>query len=760
MQKMNEVIELVRALNEKIDYVSTVLNDIKHHFSISEPDGRHCKHEYLKTSRLADRGCMVRCKNMAHHGLPYCGVHYWRYLNDPDVHAGIQQLAFCNGYTNLISKKYNLVMQKPVKSERDNAIIRIHQLLQHMRTTQTPSPLNTHSYSAPSITDTPLINTQNIKLYGHVTHDLRDMCSTASSKYATQLEYIKNMPTKDFMKSVYVFDFLAYLDGPTTVYTNVFKLDASIRRFKSEYIYSDKTVRYNTNNSDSPLLFGLESISKVENSIIEAPLSDDAISMLFDQTVKYKTPNIGLILNVHNERYAEHAHVRTIHNYLGMYNRIHLDILRSRMNDIERHGDIHINEKLVSKSVKYFSSKMSSITNDIIPGFTGFSVLKYDKHGFLYDPYTAYIYYPTEFGTVCIGVAFVEKVTESTEDHKNGEITERQYTSSMTVHVAMLNRFEIMRCISNNQNYLDSYTGSVCYYNKLIDGVVMYNANYYTGGEFVPQVLPPSPVNLNLQIPMDLFTTIDACSVCADGDKSPLNLNPTLVIKRSTGTGVPKIDQTMEDYDQYTNALQYLSVPNVFYCTGQLRRNDEWVACRAHTVSMLSNHDFRFNEALCSTTSTQIENYTARNCMVSVCGRACVSMLDEIINEIIPETSHVLAVDQRDLGIIIDPLTKYVITIKGCTNICIGVVCRTNKIQDIDDRGVISVKRHWRLYYLTDGEISVCKHRNMNYLEPRSGRVVYYSYCDHRINRIVYNLNYYNNPTGPIIPCYQPPRYC
>lgn len=725
---MDDLLKLVQRLDKKVDHMYEALNIIKDRLVVeSNPEYKHCQHEYLKTVNAVDRGCMVQCKHPAHHGLPYCGHHYWRYLNNPIVCSGIKKLASCNSYYTRISSKYESILRKQTRSARDHAIVQIYNILNKSRedipvthVLPTSPPLQVSPVS-------PMLN--HIRVYGYTgpPSEILELYNRSHDRYADQLKYITNIPTKDLMRSVYTFDFLSYLDASPLLYSNVELLDKPIARFNDS--------SYTIDTDDSLLLYEMECISKVETSVIQAPLSNDVISMVYEQTITHKTPNIGLILSVDTDRYCKYASSGTINNPLGMYNRNHLDVFR--------------NEALVSTSLKKFTDMLSNVAEQVV-NFDKLHTLQYNKYGFLFDPYTSYIYYPTIFGTVCIGVAYIENVKSDTGC---------DYSSCLTVHIGMLNRFEIMQCIADNRNFLDPYTGEVYYYNKILNNRIVYNSNYYVGGDFLAQDTPPSPINVYLSIPMDLYTTIDACSVCSDGDRTPLNLNPSLILRKSTGTGVSKIDQSMDNYDKYVNALQYLMIPNIFYSVGKLRKSDNWNQCRSHDVLRLSDTDFRFNEALISKQRNQIDNYTARNCMVSVSGRAGISIPEEILDKIIPNMNHVLAVDQRDLGIIIDPLTKYVLTIKGCTNIYIGVVCHSNKIQDVDNLGIISVKRHWRLYHFNAGEIDVCRHRRVNYLDPATGRIVYYSYCDHTINRIVYNLNYFNNPTGPILPCYQPPCY-
>ncbi len=62
-------------------------------------------------------------------------------------------------------------------------------------------------------------------------------------------------------------------------------------------------------------------------------------------------------------------------------------------------------------------------------------------------------------------------------------------------------------------------------------------------------------------------------------------------------------------------------------------------------------------------------------------------------------------------------------------------------------------------YYLNKDEIEVCRSRQWNYLDIEagaSGKIIYYMYADTDTWRMMYNLNYYKEPRGAIIPSYQP----
>jgi hypothetical protein len=316
-------------------------------------------------------------------------------------------------------------------------------------------------------------------------------------------------------------------------------------------------------------------------------------------------------------------------------------------------------------------------------------------------------------------------------------------------------------------NFLCPHTGQVVYFNKIdaeTDSVV-YNKNYYKYDPTKPdtwfeaQSTPPIPIDPELTIPLTLYTRSNV-SFYMDKEKTDLMndpLNPSPHIKGLTGTNSTRREKEFHfNYDPDTKAIQYLRIPNLMYSLGQLKVDDPMERCRAASVLEIVRKRQSFNKHLVNKRPV-LENYDARNLLVM--NNECVNKSQvNMLEEIIPTSQHHHLLDLNDAGYIMDPLTKYLMTIKGGTNICVGEMVVSPHIDKVVPAGSVSWRLHFDAYELDPEATKVCTARHMNYLDPTTKNIVYYSYYDPHINRIMYNLNYFKSPNACIVPSFQPPE--
>lgn len=599
---------------------------------------------------------------------------------------------------------------------------------------------------------------------------IQKLCEHSYKVGLVQNHYIRTMPTVHSMDS-YMFNFFHHKNFPIpNELPNKYILDAPVERWNRNITNVVPHIHYEIRENQKEYSVSLKRLEltyfdTLDGEIMRMPPSNDTLDMIYEQTAKYKCINMGLILHIGNgyERYTQLKPTQRLHHPLGFYRRRYLNMCRVGLEKLKVHGSGSAVYKELVRARKHNSTL--NLKYEFDQKIRDVHFLKYHPYGVFYDPITTYVYYPTKHGVVCIGVAAVEILDKRTIDPATHQVhIEENVSVSQGCHIGMLNRYEVMHVASDNRNYLDPDSGTIVWYNKCDPetGTISYNANYYTAEchDFKAQSMPPCPIDPTLEIPLDLYTTRECCGIMRDDEPAENSLNPDPVIHWSTGTGVFKaIRFTNDDYDQYASALQYLKVPNCFYSLGQFRKTDDPNQLKMHLIKRIGHGD-NFNDHLFHKDRKKIpvEEYSANSCMITTVGLAGDAITNEILDDLIKDTQHITMVDQRDTGCILDPATKCVITIKCGTNIAIGTLiqCRA-KIQDEYKSDCLTLVRNHRIYALSSEETSMCRARCMNYLDPQTNKVVYYSYMDVARGRLIYNLNYFVNPTGCIIPCYQPP---
>jgi hypothetical protein len=427
----------------------------------------------------------------------------------------------------------------------------------------------------------------------------------------------------------------------------------------------------------------------------------DILPTSSDFPIKLILPTYIKILN-HTNNYKNKMRITSFYNPMNNYNRV----------------DNNIN----------YSFNLSNIKLDIgdIENFAYSSKFKC-----LYDVYTGYIYYPTENGIIAVGV-----IEEQTKKLKN------------------FNKFEIAHLISDCRNYYDPFINKIIWYYKINDSKIAYNKNYFNNDnhDFKKSnneiFFDNNDDNVALiDIPNDLHTSLDSKYI--DDEKTSYDYD-----FKTYGF---KINTPINIYENNINGsiLNYIQIHNLFCGLGTFFNTMDIHKSNIN-LSINISEGGDYNNIDNSKLITFPYEKLFENNLFGDLDNDEIKKNNLIILDLMKKTNNHYLIGSNILGCFIDPITKFVFSIRGCIPVCVGTVrIGNNIVNNYNLMNNIEIKKNIKFYYLTDEEIKTCHLYNYNYIDYVSNKIIYYSYFDINNWRIMYNVNYNKNPRGDLIPFYK-----
>lgn len=776
----------INELKTKIEVLSDKISSLENTQTkpISVPSSPMNSTDTIQCSHMVSAGTTIvlkankrQCKNNALEGLSYCHFHFTMHNKDLDNIRNLKKLAQKHtGFVRRIHYHYNEIANKPIKTSADKNWIGVFNIIkeyiiEHKEENIKPVPMDEADYKNAELDKS---NRELIPVVGSdkcltLQEDFSELYKKMETESPAQEAYVKHSKFNmcDYLNHIYIYDFeppqsLSSYNDPNKSY----KLISSGVRLGNMFSTCDSVVNV-VFQENSILNKPVSHIDIVAGELLYVPLVKNHLTMLKEQT-KFNIRNMGIILDTTNELYTNHRETRTLHNPLGSFERTYLNFAYPDSIDNPSLKMGSWDEQAKLEIVSYENGQY--INSKLALNHKKKHILKHYHCGYIADPYTGYIYHPTKYGTVAIGVGNTESLTyKITATHTvstqlPANASEHPFLSTV---VAMFNKFEVMHLISDRRNFLNPETGDVVWYNKLVNGVVKYNANYFKQNQdkFESQDFPPSPIDVNVTIPPELHTSMDAKQVDNDGCESDYGFK-SYGFKHLTGTNTKKYrPEIRDDIDKYTCALSYVRVPGLFCSLGQFREYDDLYNSHMIQITKIGEpgSEGNINSHLSNARNRvklDFDLFYDPQFMGSVNGLELECIQKDFIEKIMPDTNHHYIIGNTRTGCFIDPLTKMVFSVRGNVPVCIGVICCSQTSVNEHNRVMTNYEliKHFKFYYLDEKDIEVCRAHNYNYLDYESRKIVYYNYCDVRTWRILYNLNYHKNPRGILLPSYVPPR--
>lgn len=755
--------------------------------SISTINDSICEHMVPSGPTFSMKLCKRQCKTKTVPGLSYCGIHFSFHTDESKCADELRSLAMTDkSFVLKIHKKYNKISKKESGlSPADKRIISVFKIIKNYVIESKPDeinieplqsiPLSVSDYKINSLENTNNSCDKRIQIVGEENCDGEQLDNEYTAVFnrmkidcPAQEESVTKckFSTSDYINHIYIND-IKHEPKPLSHYEGKsIKLKNHGIRLGTTFYTGDSIVNVKF-KPYSALLIPVTHVDLIDDELLYLPITEKSIKYLISQS-ELGVKNMGVILDNTMDQHKNCKEIRSLYNPLSLYHRTYLNFMYPGMLDsTSLMGNWDKQRELEKDSYKIGKF----INNSLIQKYKSKHVLKYYQDGYMADPYTGYIYYPTPHGTVAIGIANVENVEyELIASHTSSSSLPSNACLNpfLSTTVAMFNKFEICYLISEGRNYLDPNNGEIVWYNKLVDGCIKYNLNYYKSNNhiFSPSDFAPLPIDKNLSIPLELQTNLDAAVLDSkDGSKYPYGYI-SYGFKHLTGTSSEKYKSNIrDDIDKYTCALEYIKTNGLFCSLGQVRTFDNINSCHMSQILNIGKpgQDGKFNEHISSSDRIPIDHTLLYDpqFMGGVNGLELEEIQKDIIENIIPNTNHHFLIGSSTIGCFIDPITKFIFSVRGCIPVCIGIICSSmSKVTEIHTLiNKHELIKHFKFYYLDSKEIDVCRSHDFNYVDREANKIVYHHYFDISMWKIVYNLNYYKNPRGIIIPSFSPSKH-